>query len=58
MEEKKIVIYLYVKQRVCLSAGIAKLISEIHILAKITSAMGNMLAIFCKAGIPHGRRHS
>lgn len=40
-KRKEIVIYLFVKQKVCLSAGLAKLIFTMHRLAKITSAMRN-----------------
>lgn len=59
MEEKKkkIIMYLCLKLKVCLSVGIAKLVFKIHALAKNTSAMRNMHEIFWKAGIPHRREY-
>lgn len=41
-KRKEILIYLFVEQKACLSAGIAKLIFTMHRLAKITSAMRNI----------------
>lgn len=55
-KRKEIVRYLFVQQKVCLSAGIAKLIFTMHRLAKITSAMRNIHEVVWKAGIPDGRQ--
>lgn len=54
---KKVVMNLFVKQEVCLCAGIAKLIFTMHRLAKITSATRNTHEIVWKARIPDGRGH-
>lgn len=56
-KRKEIVIYIFVKQKVCLSAGTAKLIFTMHRLEKITSAMRIIHEVVWEAGIPEGKEH-